>query len=66
MELGRTGKSGSYMVEEIWQELAKARYSEWEQSASVRRHQQQELKYVYMNVAVHPLTWLLSKSCFFY
>ncbi|CAM6023986.1 unnamed protein product [Sphagnum balticum] len=44
LELGRTGKSGSYMVEEIWQELAKARYSEWEQSASVRQHQQQELK----------------------
>lgn len=54
------------MVEEIWQELAKARHSEWEQSASVRQHQQQELKYVYMNVAVHPLAWLLLKSCFFY
>ncbi|KAH8940186.1 hypothetical protein BDL97_15G075500 [Sphagnum fallax] len=44
LELGRSGKSGSYMVEEIWQELAKARYSEWEQAASVRQHQQQELK----------------------
>jgi hypothetical protein len=32
------------MVEEIWQELAKARYSEWEQAALVRQHQQQELK----------------------
>jgi len=43
-DLGRTGKSGSYMVEEIWQELAKAHYTEWEQAASVRQHQQQELK----------------------
>ncbi|CAK9194271.1 unnamed protein product [Sphagnum jensenii] len=43
-DLGRTGKSGSYMVEEIWQELAKAHYTEWEQAASVQQHQQQELK----------------------
>eukprot|EP00249_Psilotum_nudum_P017149 c26182_g3_i1 orf=428-1378(+) len=31
LELGRGGKPTNYMVEEIWQEVAKARYSEWEQ-----------------------------------
>jgi hypothetical protein len=32
------------MVEEIWQELAKAHYTAWEEAASVQQHQQQELK----------------------
>jgi hypothetical protein len=44
LELGRGGKPGSYMVEEIWQELAKARYTEWEQGAIYRRRQQQDLR----------------------
>ncbi|KAL3688290.1 hypothetical protein R1sor_014599 [Riccia sorocarpa] len=44
LELGRGGKPGTYMVEEIWQELAKARYSEWQQAALIREQRQQELK----------------------
>ncbi|BBN08494.1 STIP1 homology and U-box containing protein 1 [Marchantia polymorpha subsp. ruderalis] len=44
LELGRGGKPGTYMVEEIWQELAKARYTEWEQGALVRKRQQKDLK----------------------
>ncbi|KAL3690977.1 hypothetical protein R1sor_004628 [Riccia sorocarpa] len=29
LDLGRGGTNGNYMVEEIWQELAKARYTQW-------------------------------------
>ncbi|KAL2630393.1 hypothetical protein R1flu_015079 [Riccia fluitans] len=46
LELGRGGKPGTYMVEEIWQELAKARYSDWQQAALIREQRQQELKYL--------------------
>jgi hypothetical protein len=35
------------MVEEIWQELAKARYTEWDQGATMRRRHQPALKCVY-------------------
>lgn len=44
MDLGR-GLDGNYMVEEIWQELAKARLAEWESVADIRQRQQQELKF---------------------
>lgn len=44
LDLGRGGMPGNYMVEEIWQELAKARYTEWEQAAEIRRRQQPELR----------------------
>lgn len=44
LDLGRGGIPGNYMVEEIWQELAKARYTEWEQGAALRRRQQPALK----------------------
>lgn len=44
LDLGRGGIPGNYMVEEIWQELAKARYTEWEQGATIRRRQQPALK----------------------
>lgn len=48
LDLGRGGIPGNYMVEEIWQELAKARYTEWEQGAAIRRQQQPALKCVYI------------------
>lgn len=34
------------MVEEIWQELAKARYLEWEQESTMRAWNLQTLKYL--------------------
>ncbi|CAM6103943.1 unnamed protein product [Calypogeia fissa] len=44
LELGRSGQPGNYMVEEIWQELAKAKYIEWERRTMNRKHQQEELR----------------------
>jgi len=44
LDLGRGGIPGNYIVEEIWQELAKARYTEWEQGAAIRRRRQPALK----------------------
>ena len=44
LDLGRGATGASYMVEEIWQELAKARYVEWVAEASARQRQQRELK----------------------
>lgn len=44
LELGRSGKPGNYMVEEIWQELAKAKFIQWEQSTNNRKQQQEELR----------------------
>lgn len=44
LDLGRGGVPGNYMVEEIWQELAKARYTEWDQGATMRRRHQPALK----------------------
>lgn len=45
LDLGRGVTAGtSYMVEEIWQELAKARYTQWEDSATARRQQQNQLQ----------------------
>ncbi|KAH9332072.1 hypothetical protein KI387_004180 [Taxus chinensis] len=46
LELGRGANPSSYMVEEIWQELAKARYLEWESASSVRLKKQQELRVI--------------------
>ncbi|KAJ4783246.1 E3 ubiquitin-protein ligase CHIP [Rhynchospora pubera] len=36
LELGRGAHPASYMVEEIWQELAKAKYSDWERASTKR------------------------------
>ncbi|KAJ3681417.1 hypothetical protein LUZ60_015906 [Juncus effusus] len=36
LELGRGAHPASYMVEEIWQELAKAKFSDWERSSFTR------------------------------
>lgn len=49
LDLGRGGMHGNYMVEEIWQELAKARYTIWEHAAMVHHQQQPELKCVYVS-----------------
>ncbi|XP_065046592.1 E3 ubiquitin-protein ligase CHIP-like isoform X1 [Musa acuminata AAA Group] len=44
LELGRGANPASYMVEEIWQILAKAKYMEWEDSSSKRASRLQKLK----------------------
>ncbi|XP_076935240.1 E3 ubiquitin-protein ligase CHIP-like [Bidens hawaiensis] len=44
LDLGRGANPQSYMVEEIWQELAKAKYSEWERNSTKRSWDLQNLK----------------------
>ncbi|RDX94840.1 E3 ubiquitin-protein ligase CHIP, partial [Mucuna pruriens] len=44
LDLGRGANPKGYMVEEIWQELAKAKYLEWELSSSKRSWDLQSLK----------------------
>ncbi|XP_072992321.1 E3 ubiquitin-protein ligase CHIP-like isoform X2 [Typha latifolia] len=44
LELGRGANPASYMVEEIWQELAKAKYTEWERSSKKRATRLHELE----------------------
>ncbi|KAL8143804.1 hypothetical protein V2J09_016836 [Rumex salicifolius] len=44
LELGRGANPNSYIVEEIWHELAKAKYMEWEQESSKRSWELQTLK----------------------
>ncbi|XAR60912.1 Ubiquitin--protein ligase [Bertholletia excelsa] len=44
LDLGRGANPKSYMVEEIWQELAKAKYLEWEHESSKRTWELQTLK----------------------
>ncbi|KAG4940740.1 hypothetical protein JHK87_044611 [Glycine soja] len=44
LDLGRGANPKGYMVEEIWQELAKAKYLEWERSSSKRSWELQSLK----------------------
>lgn len=44
LDLGRGANPNSYMVEEIWQELAKAKYLEWEHESSNRSWELQRLK----------------------
>jgi len=46
LELGRGAHPASYMVEEIWQELSKAKYIEWEGLSRERTSQLQKLKVV--------------------
>lgn len=36
LDLGRGANPRSYMVEEIWQELARAKYQEWEHDSTQR------------------------------
>ncbi|KAI9077730.1 hypothetical protein K1719_040336 [Acacia pycnantha] len=44
LDLGRGANPKGYMVEEIWQELAKAKYQEWERSSTKRSWELQSLK----------------------
>ncbi|OAY34847.1 E3 ubiquitin-protein ligase CHIP isoform X2 [Manihot esculenta] len=44
LDLGRGADPKGYMVEEIWQELAKAKYMEWEQASTKRSWELQSLK----------------------
>ncbi|XP_021633314.1 E3 ubiquitin-protein ligase CHIP isoform X2 [Manihot esculenta] len=44
LDLGRGANPVGYMVEEIWQELAKAKYMQWEQSSTKRSWELQSLK----------------------
>jgi hypothetical protein len=46
LELGRGAHPASYMVEEIWQELSRAKYIEWENVSRERASQLGKLKYV--------------------
>ncbi|EOX93794.1 hypothetical protein QUC31_004289 [Theobroma cacao] len=44
MDLGRGANPKGYMVEEIWQELAKAKYLQWEHASTKRLWELQSLK----------------------
>ncbi|XVF72324.1 hypothetical protein PTKIN_Ptkin12aG0111900 [Pterospermum kingtungense] len=44
MDLGRGANPKGYMVDEIWQELAKAKYMQWEHASSKRSWELQILK----------------------
>lgn len=44
LDLGRGANPSSYMVEEIWQELARAKYMEWEYDSTKRSWDLQNLK----------------------
>ncbi|XP_031099599.1 E3 ubiquitin-protein ligase CHIP-like isoform X2 [Ipomoea triloba] len=44
LDLGRGANPKSYMVEEIWQELAKAKYLEWEHESNKRTSELYKLK----------------------
>ncbi|XP_028765316.1 E3 ubiquitin-protein ligase CHIP-like [Neltuma alba] len=44
LDLGRGANPNGYMVEEIWQELAKAKYLEWENASTKRSWELQRLK----------------------
>lgn len=44
LDLGRGANPNSYMVEEIWQELARAKYMEWEYDSTKRSWDLQNLK----------------------
>ncbi|XP_049406988.1 E3 ubiquitin-protein ligase CHIP-like isoform X1 [Solanum stenotomum] len=44
LDLGRGANPKSYMVEEIWQELAKAKYLEWDHESSRRTLELKKLK----------------------
>ncbi|KAM3373841.1 E3 ubiquitin-protein ligase CHIP isoform X1 [Capsicum galapagoense] len=44
LDLGRGANPGRYIVEEIWEELAKAKYKEWEHESTSRSWELQNLK----------------------
>lgn len=57
LDLGRGANPKGYMVEEIWQELAKAKYLLWEHESSKRSWELQTLKYVSL-LLLHSLCFL--------
>eukprot|EP00850_Spirogloea_muscicola_P017115 SM000144S00663 [mRNA] locus=s144:75668:78698:- [translate_table: standard] len=44
LELARGGKQGNNMVDEIWHELATARFSQWQTESNTRRDRQDRLR----------------------
>lgn len=56
LDLGRGANPKGYMVEEIWQEFAKAKYKEWERSSSQRSWELQNLKYVFSDCQIYYLS----------
>ncbi|MBA0653141.1 hypothetical protein Goklo_020343, partial [Gossypium klotzschianum] len=46
LDLGRGVNPKGYMIDEIWQELAKAKYLQWEHASSKRSWELHSLKYV--------------------
>lgn len=44
MDLGRGADPNGYMVEEIWQSLARAKYLAWDQESTLRTSKLQTLK----------------------
>lgn len=52
LERGRGAKPASYMIEEIWQVLARAKYMEWEDSSSKQASRLQNLRKVCENALV--------------
>ncbi|KAJ8527166.1 hypothetical protein K7X08_029643 [Anisodus acutangulus] len=44
LDLGRGANPGRYIVEEIWEELAKAKYMEWEHESTRHSWELQNLK----------------------
>lgn len=53
LDLGRGANPKGYMVDKIWEELAKAKYLEWERSSSERSWELQSLKYVIWGSSIH-------------
>ncbi|XP_024515422.1 E3 ubiquitin-protein ligase CHIP isoform X1 [Selaginella moellendorffii] len=44
LDLGGGANPAAYMVEQIWQELSKARYTQWEVATAARRAKQKEIR----------------------
>uniref|UniRef100_A0A6N2LP59 RING-type E3 ubiquitin transferase n=1 Tax=Salix viminalis TaxID=40686 RepID=A0A6N2LP59_SALVM len=44
LDLGRGANPNAYIVDEIWEELAKAKYLEWEEASTQRSWELQRLK----------------------
>lgn len=59
MDLGRGANPHGYMIEEIWQELAKAKYLQWEHESTKRSWELQNLKCVLFIDAVLCLLFCL-------
>lgn len=58
LDLGRGADPHSYIVEEIWQELARAKYQEWERDSTKRSWDLQNLKYVILRMLEEVARWV--------